>query len=59
MRRSRQGRDLPAVVIKGSADDRRIVYWRPDLRTDDAPDTGSLAGDMEALIERAVRNDTL
>jgi AcrR family transcriptional regulator len=34
-----------------------LVYWRPDLRTDDAPDTGSLAGDMEALIERAVRND--
>jgi AcrR family transcriptional regulator len=33
-----------------------LVYWRPDLRTD-APDTGSLAGDLEALIERAVRND--
>jgi AcrR family transcriptional regulator len=30
-----------------------LVYWRPDLRTDDAPDTGSLAGDIEALIERA------
>jgi AcrR family transcriptional regulator len=34
-----------------------LVYWRPDLRTDDAPDTGSLAGDMDALIERAVRYD--
>jgi AcrR family transcriptional regulator len=34
-----------------------LVYWRPDLRTDDAPDTGSLAGDVEALIERAVRYD--
>jgi AcrR family transcriptional regulator len=34
-----------------------LVYWRPDLRTDDAPDTGSLAGDIGALIERAVRYD--
>jgi hypothetical protein len=34
-----------------------LVYWRPDLRTDDVPDTGSLAGDFEALVERAVRND--
>lgn len=34
-----------------------LVYWRPDLRTDDAPDTGSLAGDIEALIERAVAYD--
>ena len=34
-----------------------LVYWRPDLRTDDAPDTGSLTGDLEALIDRAVRND--
>jgi len=34
-----------------------LVYWRPDLCTDDAPDTGSLAGDIEALIERAARND--
>jgi AcrR family transcriptional regulator len=35
-----------------------LVYWRPDLRTDDAPDTGSLAGDIDALIERAVRYDS-
>ena len=34
-----------------------LVYWRPDLRTDDAPDTGSLTGDIEALIERAVAYD--
>jgi AcrR family transcriptional regulator len=34
-----------------------LVYWRPDLRTDAAPDTGSLAGDIDALIERAVRYD--
>jgi AcrR family transcriptional regulator len=34
-----------------------LVYWRPDLRTDDPPDTGSLTGDLEALIDRAVRSD--
>ena len=34
-----------------------LVYWRPDLRTDDAPDTGSLGGDLEALIDRAVHYD--
>nr|WP_232232204.1 TetR/AcrR family transcriptional regulator [Mycobacterium triplex] len=34
-----------------------LLYWRPDLRNDDVPDSGSLAGDMEALIERAARND--
>lgn len=34
-----------------------LLYWRPDLRTDDVADTGSLAGDIEALIERAARND--
>jgi len=34
-----------------------LLYWRPDLRTDDVADTGSLAGDMEALMERAARND--
>lgn len=35
-----------------------LVYWRPDLLSDDAPDTGSLAGDLDALVERAERNDT-
>jgi len=34
-----------------------LVYWRPDLIDDDAPDTGSLAGDFDALVERVARND--
>lgn len=34
-----------------------LVYWRPDLLTDEPPDTGSLHGDMEALVERAERNE--
>ncbi|MDH6198623.1 AcrR family transcriptional regulator [Mycobacterium frederiksbergense] len=34
-----------------------LVYWRPDLMSDDAPDTGSLAGDFDAIVERAARND--
>jgi AcrR family transcriptional regulator len=34
-----------------------LVYWRPDLLSDDAPDTGSLAGDLDALVNRAKRND--
>lgn len=34
-----------------------LVYWRPDLLTDEAPDTGSLVGDLDALVERAKRND--
>jgi AcrR family transcriptional regulator len=34
-----------------------LLYWRPDLRTDDVADTGSLAGDIEALIGRVARND--
>ncbi|OBK77099.1 TetR/AcrR family transcriptional regulator [Mycobacterium sp. 1164985.4] len=34
-----------------------LVYWRPDLLTDEPPDTGSLQGDMEALVERAERNE--
>jgi AcrR family transcriptional regulator len=35
-----------------------LVYWRPDLLSNDAPDTGSLLGDLDALVERAKRNDT-
>jgi AcrR family transcriptional regulator len=35
-----------------------LVYWRPDLCTDDVPDAGSLAGDIEAVIARAARNDS-
>lgn len=34
-----------------------LVYWRPDLLDDDAPDTGSLAGDLDAIVLRAKRND--
>ncbi|WKG04108.1 TetR/AcrR family transcriptional regulator [Mycolicibacterium sp. HK-90] len=34
-----------------------LVYWRPDLLDDDAPDTGSLEGDLDELVRRAVRND--
>jgi AcrR family transcriptional regulator len=34
-----------------------LVYWRPDLLTNDAPDTGSLAGDLDAVVDRAGRND--
>ncbi|RAV18323.1 TetR family transcriptional regulator [Mycolicibacterium sp. GF69] len=34
-----------------------LVYWRPELLTDEAPDTGSLHGDLEALVERAQRNE--
>lgn len=34
-----------------------LVYWRPELLNDDPPDTGSLAGDFDALVERAKSND--
>jgi AcrR family transcriptional regulator len=35
-----------------------LVYWRPDLLlTNDAPDTGTLAGDLDALVERVGRNE--
>lgn len=34
-----------------------LLYWRPDLRSDTAADTGSLAGDFDALIDQAARND--
>jgi AcrR family transcriptional regulator len=33
-----------------------LVYWRPDLKSD-APDTGSLTGDLELLVERMARHD--
>jgi hypothetical protein len=35
-----------------------LVYWRPDLVDDDAPDTGSLVGDFDALVQRVARNDS-
>lgn len=34
-----------------------VVYWRPDLIDDDFADTGSLAGDFDALVARMARND--
>ncbi|TGB45488.1 TetR/AcrR family transcriptional regulator [Mycolicibacterium peregrinum] len=34
-----------------------LVYWRPDLLTDDAPDTGSVAGDFDEIVRRATRID--
>ncbi len=36
-----------------------LVYWRPpELLSDDTPpDTGSLAGDLDALVDRARRNE--
>lgn len=34
-----------------------LVYWRPDLLDVDAPNTGSLTGDFDLLVERATRND--
>ncbi|WP_068180116.1 TetR/AcrR family transcriptional regulator [Mycobacterium sp. UM_CSW] len=35
-----------------------LVYWRPDLLSADVPDTGSLAGDLDALVERIKRSDS-
>ena len=34
-----------------------LVYWRPDLLTNEAPDTGSLAGDLDAVVKRLGRNE--
>jgi AcrR family transcriptional regulator len=34
-----------------------LVYWRPDLLTNEAPDTGSLAGDLDAIVDRVGRNE--
>jgi AcrR family transcriptional regulator len=34
-----------------------LVYWRPDLLNRNAPDTGSLAGDLDALVERVGHNE--
>jgi AcrR family transcriptional regulator len=34
-----------------------LVHWRPDLLSDEVPDTGSMSGDFDALVERARRND--
>jgi hypothetical protein len=32
-----------------------LLYWRPDLMNDEVPDTGSLTGDFDALVEHAAR----
>ncbi len=34
-----------------------LIYWRPDLMNNEAPDTGTLTGDFEVLVERVARND--
>src|SRR5260370_33441630 len=34
-----------------------LVYWGPDLVTNEAPGTGSLAGDLDAIVERVGRNE--
>jgi AcrR family transcriptional regulator len=34
-----------------------LLYWRPDLLTREVPDTGSLVGDLDALIEQIGRAD--
>jgi AcrR family transcriptional regulator len=34
-----------------------LVYWRPDLVSDVPPDSGSLTGDFELLVERGARHD--
>jgi AcrR family transcriptional regulator len=34
-----------------------LVYWRPDLLDNSAPDTGNLRGDFDELVERVKRND--
>jgi AcrR family transcriptional regulator len=34
-----------------------IVFWRPDLLTDEAPDTGTLEGDFDEIVQRCKRND--
>jgi len=35
-----------------------LIYWRPDLVTNEAPGTGSLAGDLDAVVERVGRNES-
>lgn len=34
-----------------------LVYWRPDLLSDEAPDTGSLRGDFDAVVDRTAQRD--
>lgn len=34
-----------------------LVYWRPDLLSSEVPDTGRLAGDLDALVEQVALSD--
>jgi AcrR family transcriptional regulator len=34
-----------------------LVYHRPEVLSNEAPDTGSLNGDLDALVERCARHD--
>ncbi len=34
-----------------------LIYWRPDLLTKDTPDTGTLAGDLDAMVDQVGRTD--
>ena len=34
-----------------------LVYWRPGLADDDIPSTGSLRGDLDAVVQRAATSD--
>lgn len=34
-----------------------LVYWRPELLANDVPDTGSLTGDLDEMVERTARNE--
>ncbi|MGH3638433.1 MAG: TetR-like C-terminal domain-containing protein, partial [Mycobacterium sp.] len=34
-----------------------LVQWRPELVSDEIPDTGALAGDFDVLVERSSRSD--
>jgi AcrR family transcriptional regulator len=34
-----------------------LIYWRPEMREMAAPNTGSLSGDLEYIVEQVARND--
>jgi AcrR family transcriptional regulator len=34
-----------------------LVYWRPDLLTDDIPDTGTVDSDFDVIVQRVAQND--
>jgi len=45
------------MVVESGVDRRHSRPLAADLLTNEAPDTGSLAGDLEAVVERVGRND--